>query len=278
MPPAGSATAQAARDVLALYGVTPENTPFINLPIAEAVVALQQGEHDAGFFMLAPANAMIDRLAHDDRLQLYSYTDNVGISRHIDYLKPALLARGAFDLRRVQPPQDVALVGATVNVIVRQDIHPAVLYALLNAMKDVHKGQTLVSDPGDYPSLVGTVLPLHPLAYEWAKAGTPWLYTHLSPAVAGLVDAYWGPALFLLALVSAFGTLRSLNEFIHTGALNLSLLCLVRLQARVDAGRQPGPVSRLVFRLAEPIVLRESKATKAREKLERLRPHVVRPG
>ncbi len=276
MPPPGSATAQAVRDVLALYGVTPDNTAFSHLPIAEAMVALQQGEYDAGFFMLAPSNAMVNRLAHDARLHLVAFSENVGISRNIDYLKPAVLARGAYDLRAVLPAQDVALVGATVNVIVRQDIHPAVLYALLNAMKEVHKGQTLVSGAGDYPTQTGTALPLHPLASEWAKTGTPWLYTHLSPALAGLVDVYWGPALFLLALVSAFGTLRSLNEFIHTGALNLSLLFLLRLQAQVDAGRPPGFLSRTVFRLAEPIVLRESNAKKARDQLERLRPHVSR--
>jgi TRAP-type uncharacterized transport system substrate-binding protein len=276
MPPEGSATAQAVRDVLALYGVTPANARFTYLPIAEAVVALQQGEHDAGFFMLAPSNAMINRLAHDDRLRLVDFHENVGISRNIDYLKPAVLARGAFDLRAVLPPQDVALVGATVNVIVRQDIHPAVLYALLNAMKDVHKGQTLVSGAGEYPTLVGTVLPLHPLANEWAKSGTPWLYTHLPPSLAGLVDVYWGPALFLLALVSAFGTLRSLNEFIHAGALSVALLFLLRLQARVDAGREPGFLSRRLFRVAESIVLMENKADQAREQLARLRPHINR--
>lgn len=72
---------------------------------------------------------MINRLAHDPQLHLYSFTESVGISRNIDYLKPTLLARGAFDLRAVRPPQDVAMVGA--------------------------------------------VLPLHRLASEWAKTGTP---------------------------------------------------------------------------------------------------------
>ena len=274
MPAQGSATSRAARDVLAQYGVTPENTRFTYLPIAEATRALQRGEHDAGFFMLAPSNAMIARLAGDENLRLFSFIESVGISRQLDYLKPAVLARGAFDLRRLRPHRDVGLVGATVNVVVRHDIHPAVLYALLNVMREAHQGQSLVTDHGTYPSLVGTALPAHPLAAAWAQTGTPWLFKHFSPGVAGVVDAYWGPALFLVALVSAFGTLRSINELIQEAALKAALLYLSRLQKRVDAGRRLGGLSRVLFRLVEPVVLQQDSAALARDQLERLRPHL----
>jgi TRAP-type uncharacterized transport system substrate-binding protein len=277
MPPAGSATSQAALDVLAQYGITPDNTPISFVPIAQAATALQRAEFDAGFFMLAPSNAMITTLATDDGLGLFSFSENVAITRHVDYLKPTTLARGAFDLRKVRPAQDVQLVGAAVNVVVRGDIHPAVLYALLGAMQNVHKGQSLVSNHGDYPSLVGTGLPVHPLASEWAKSGTPWLYTHLRPSVVGLVDAYWGPALFLLAVVSAFSTLGSLNDFIHGMALAAALLFLALLQWRVQAGRVPGAASRGLFRLAERVVLQEDSTSQARGRLERLRPHLAPP-
>lgn len=276
MPPPESATARAARDVLALYGVTPENTEFTYLPISEATAALQQGRHDAGFFMLAPSNAMIGRLAADTNLSLFSFSESVGISRQLDYLKPTVLARGAFDLRSLRPESDVSLIGATVNVVVREDIHPAVLYTLLHAMSEAHRGQSLVTDHGAYPSLVGAALPVHPLAAEWAQTGTPWLFKHLSPGAAGLVNAYWGPALMLLALVSAFGTLRSVNQLIDEAALHVALLYLARLRRRIDAGRRPGRVSRWLFRLAESVVLKEDSSELGREQIEVLRP-LLRP-
>lgn len=271
MPPPGSATAQAAREVLAQYGVTPENTRFTHLPIDQAARALQAGEHDAGFFMLAPSNGLIQRLAADPQLALLPFDESLALGRRIDFLRPALLARGAFDLRTMRPPQDVPLVGATVNVIVRADLHPAVLYALLNAMKDVHQTQSLVSDPGDYPSLNGTAFPLHPQVGEWAKTGTPWLFANLGPTLAGLVEAYWPPALFLLAVVSAFGTFRSLNEFIDGAAQHAAILALRGLQRRLDAGHPPGAAARALFRFAEPLILRENRVDRAREQLERLR-------
>ncbi len=274
MPPAGSATAQAALDVLKAYGVQPEGQQIQHLLLKDAAAALQHGEHDVGFFMLAPGSDVIRGLVQDPGLRLFSFTENVALTRKISYLKPALLPRGAYDLRAPLPPQDVALVGATVNVVVREKTHPALIYTLLDTLKEVHGGVSLVSGHGEYPSLVATALPVHPLASEWAKTGTPWLFAHLNPTLAGLVDAYWGPALFLLALVSAFGTMRSLSEFIQDAALNAALFFLRWLQRRVDAGRQPGPLSRLLFKAAEAVVVREDNADRARAQLERLRPHL----
>ncbi len=274
MPPAASATAQAALDVLKAYGVQTEAQQITHLLLKEAAAALQRGEHDVGFFMLAPSSEVIRDLVKDPGLRLFSFSENVALTRKLSYLKPALLPRGAYDLRAPLPPQDVALVGATVNVVVREKMHPALVYTLLDTLKEVHGGVSLVSGHGDFPSLVATALPVHPLASEWAKTGTPWLFAHLNPTLAGLVDAYWGPALFLLALVSAFGTLRSLSEFIQDAALNAALFFLRALQRRVDAGRKPGPLSRLLFRAAEAVVVREDNADRARAQLEKLRPHL----
>jgi TRAP-type uncharacterized transport system substrate-binding protein len=274
MPIEGSATAQAAQELLARYGVTRRNTRFAFLNMGEAAAALQRGDHDAGFFMLASGNPLVRRLAADPKLALFSFDDRMGIARNIDYLKPATLARGAFDLQSMLPPHDVAMVGANVNVIVRDDVHPAVLYALLHAMAEVHKGQTLVSDPGEYPRQAGSALPVHALAQEWAKSGTPWLYAHLPPEFAGVMDACWGPALALLAIVSAFGTLQSLNGFIDGVVLALALQLLGVLHRRAARGARPGRLSRLLFRLLEPVVLRQDKGQSARALLETLRPRI----
>ncbi len=272
MPAEGSATAQAAQDLLARYGVTRANTTFTFLAMNDAATALQRGGFDAGFFMLASDNPLVRRLAVDPTLELHSYEDSVGIGRNLDYLKPVTLARGAFDLRSELPPHDVALVGASVNVIVRDDVHAAVLYALLQSMSEVHKGQTLVSDADEYPRQTGSTLPVHPLAQEWAKGGAPWLYTHLPPRVAGVTDAYWGPALVLLAVVSAFGTLESLTGFIDGVVQGLAMQLLALLQWRLARAARPGFASRLLFRMLEPVILRQDKGQAARAQLERLRP------
>jgi TRAP-type uncharacterized transport system substrate-binding protein len=277
MPPPASATAKAALDVLALYAVTPENTRVTHLPIQEAVAALRRGEHDAGFFMLAPGNPMITTLALDPALRPFSFEESPALARRLGTLQPAMLPRGAHDLSTLRPAQDLTMVAAPVNVVVREDIHPVVLYALLQAMQETHGGPTLVSNPGDYPTLVGTALPPHPRASEWARSGTPWLYKHLHPVLASMVDTYWAPVLALLALVSAVGTLRSLNELVHRCALWLLLWGLRGVQWRLARGRAPGRASRAMFAAAEQLLADDSAPGHARQTLERLRPHLQGP-
>jgi hypothetical protein len=269
--PQGSATAQAALDLLALYGVTPANASFQFAKIGDAAAGLQRGDYDAGFFMLAPDNALIRRLVADPTLRLLSFNDSVGISRNVDYLRATTLARGAYDLHTPLPATDIALVGAAVDVVVREDIPPAVLYVLLHAMNEVHKGQTLVSNPGDYPSQKGVVLPLHPLGAEWAKRGTPWFYTYLPPGIAGTLDTYLALALALVAVVSGLRTLGSLDAAIEDLRHGLALHALAWLQYRAKRGRSLGPVSRHVLRLAEPVVEKPNSSQVARMRLDWLR-------
>ncbi len=271
MPLEGSATAQAAQELLARYGVTRLDADFRFLQMDAAAAALQRGDADAGFFMLAPGNALVRRLAADARLVAYSFDDNVGIARNIDFMKPATLARGAFDLAGPVPPRDLALVGANVDVVVRSDIHPAVLYALLQAMDAEHKGPTLVSDAGEYPRQSGASPPIHPLAEAWAKSGTPWLYTHFPGSVAGVVDAYWGPLLALLTLVSIASSIQALGRFVD-GVLHGVLLQLLSwLQWRVERGGRPGRASRGLFRLLDRATARRADSTGVLARIERLR-------
>lgn len=272
MPPDNSITAKVAQEVLGLYGVTPANATFAFVPLEAGVRALQRGEHDAGFFVLAPDNGFVQELVNDSGLDLYPVGDSTGIARHLDYLKPSVLVRGAFDLKAPLPPRDVALVSATVNVVVRDDIHPAVLYALLQAMAEVHKGQTLVSDAGEFPRQAGAALPVHPHALEWAKTGTPWLFAKLPPAVAGVIDAYWAPLLALAALVSAFGSFQSLNGAIDSAVLAAAVGWLGWVYRRVARGGRPGWATRTLFRLVEPLIVQQPAGESARDRLERLRP------
>jgi TRAP-type uncharacterized transport system substrate-binding protein len=275
MPVDGSATNQAARDVLALYGVNQDNASFSYMPMEDAAAALQRGEHDGGFFMLAPNHMLIRRLATDPGLILYSIEDNTGIALNIDYMKAATLARGAFNLKAPQPPRPVALLGITVNVVVRAKTHPAVLYGLLEAMHEVHKGQTLISGHGEYPHQTGAALPVHPLAHEWAKTGTPRLYRQLPPGIATVVDYYWALILVLLALVSSLGSLQSLNRLLDKLVFTLSVRWLGWLQRRIARGCHPGWGSRKLFQMVEPVVVQQpGQEQRARDSLESVRPHM----
>ena len=86
MPPADSATSDAAIRVLQLYDITPENSAFSFMPLASAVEQLQTGAFDAGVFMLAPENPVIRSLAADPNLHLLPIDEAKAVANHLAFL------------------------------------------------------------------------------------------------------------------------------------------------------------------------------------------------
>lgn len=204
MPPENSATSDAALKVFQLYDITAENTSFTFTQLADAAKALRAGRFDAGVFMLAPENQVVRDLAGWSGVRLLSLSEAKAIANHLPSLRPIVLPRGIYDIADGIPPADVTMIAGTVDVVVRQGLHPYVIYSLLQAMSEVHRGATLVSAAGAYPASTGTDLPLHALAREYYQTGVPWPYRHLPPPLAAFVDRYVVLALLLFALVELY--------------------------------------------------------------------------
>ena len=83
-------------------------------------------------------------------------TDEDGYEPATD--EPIVLPRGIYDIADGIPPTDVPMLAGTVDVAVREGLHPYVIYSLLEAMAAVHRNATLVSGAGAYPTVAGTDL------------------------------------------------------------------------------------------------------------------------
>ena len=246
MPAANSATSKAAMRLLARYGITAENSIFAFRPITEAAAALQQGEFDIGLFMLAPANKIIVDLAQSDQLRLLSIREAEALSRLEPYLTPAIIPERIYNIEEGIPPNNVLTLAAKVNVIASTDVHPALIYLLLEAITAVHQGATYVSRPGAYPNLVDISLPLHPLAQSYLKQGVPWIYRNLPLWLSGVLDFYLAIVVFLFAITqlwSAYNNLRKpVVALINTTSHNL----LMHTRSKLLKGR---PLTRLDWQL-----------------------------
>jgi TRAP-type uncharacterized transport system substrate-binding protein len=275
MPPQGSASAQAATALLGLYGIDDRNAQFTYLPIAQATEALKVGQHDAGFFMLSPANTMIRSLANAPSLAMLPVQEAQGVTRRLDYLRPIKLPFGAFDMQKSIPDKDLDMVAGTVNVMVHKDISPAVLYVLLKAMSKEHGGQTLVSSKGDFPTTVGTALTVHPLASQWDKTGMPWTFNTFTPEIASVIYKYWSIALAIVFLANFYSVCLYLFEFYETVANYFSVRILRLLKDRHASGHKPGKGSRWLLAIAEAIVKRESRHQEAHTLYQQVSPAIM---
>lgn len=219
--PTNSVTTAAALQVFELYDITPENTSFTFLPLAEAVQELRAGRFDGGVFMLAPDNKVIRQMAADSSLHLVPISEAHAITHHLPFLQPVELPRGIYSIADATPPNDVPMLAAQVAVVAHKGLHPWLVYCLLDAITRTHRGATLISDAGSYPTITGSQLEVDPRAAQWYRSGLPWLWSELPPTLAGFADRY---ALLLLGALLLSGIVVSIAFLADLTDLVLALM------------------------------------------------------
>ena len=142
---------------------------------------------------------------------------------------------------------------------------------LLEAMQEVHRGPTLISDAGEFPSVSRTDLLPHPLAVEYAKTGLPWAYREMPLSIASLIDYYFVIGVVILVMAEVYKTLKDISEMTN---LLVENLCL-RLLAHIERSATPDrPISRprmLIVRFAERLLFSSSKRKRSEELIGRIR-------
>jgi TRAP-type uncharacterized transport system substrate-binding protein len=270
MPPEQSATSEVALRVFRLYDITPKNTQITFMPLADAARALRTDAFDAGVFMLAPSNIFVSGLLDADNLRLLGVDEGKGITRHLPFLRTVSLPRGSVNVEKNIPSDDVELVATTVNVVVRKDIDPAVLYVLLDAMTEVHHGATQISDAGEFPSVVGTDLVPHPLAVAYAKSGMPWIFRTLPLPIASLIDHYLIIGILIFISTEIYKSMKYLGELFNVILENLCLRVLVRIERTTAPGRPVGGVRRFIVHAIAQVLSRNSKRQRSEELIDRI--------
>jgi hypothetical protein len=64
-------------------------------------------------------------------IKLFNFIQADGYARRINYLNKLELPRGSIDFGKNIPPQDINLIGPTVELVARIDLHPVLSDLLL---------------------------------------------------------------------------------------------------------------------------------------------------
>ena len=207
-------------------------TVFEELQGKDAARALLAGKIDAAFMMgdSAPMEA-IRELLHDPAVRLYSFTQADGYTRRFLYLNKMVLPRGAIDFGRNLPPEDVDLVGPTVELVARPGFDPALTELLLGAVKEVHGGGGMFKKPGEFPSPVEREFKLSPAAQRFYRSGNSFFHRFLPFWAASVVDRVL--VTFLPLLVLIIPTLRAIPALLRL-RINLLLYRWYRILLAVE--------------------------------------------
>ena len=184
----GSGSRKVAVELLEASGIDSANTTLSNQGGRAARELLDTGKLDAVFLIAAPEAPVVQALLKMPRLRLMSVAQAEGYSRRFPYLVPVTLPRGVVDFKNDLPPRDVTLLAGTANLVMREDLHPALAYLLLEAAVEVHGNPGLLHRPGDFPSAKGTDFPLAAEARRYFQSGRPFLQRYLPFWLANFIE------------------------------------------------------------------------------------------
>ena len=184
----GSGTRKVALELLAAAGVDSTNSTVTADGGRTGGEKVADGKLDAVFVIAAPEAPVVQNLLANSKLKLMSVAHAEGYSRRFPYLTPVTLAAGVVDLNRVLPAKDVTLLASTANLVIREDLHPALAYLLLEAAVEVHGTPGLLHRPGEFPSPKATDFPLASEAKRYFQTGRPFLQRYLPFWLANFIE------------------------------------------------------------------------------------------
>jgi uncharacterized protein len=166
----GTALRLLMLEVLKATDALDASTQLLDPDYTQAIDALIAGEIDV---VIVPQQDL-DRVEHTlgaPGIRLMSVAQAEAIAKTVPGLKHVVLWRGLLDLSRDLPNSDVDLLASRNRVLVRKDLHPALQYLLLEAMREVHWPAGPFNRLGEFPAEQPNDLPLSPTAQAFYRSG-----------------------------------------------------------------------------------------------------------
>ncbi len=177
--PEGSGTRALAETLLKANGVTSQNASLLPTSSQAGAQALQSGEADALFLVVAPEAPIIRRLLDAPGIRLASFDQAEAMTRVFPYLTKVTVPMGMIDLVGNVPGEDVTLVAAEAALVAHADLHPALIGLLVEAAQQIHRKAGKFQRFNDYPKAADPEFPLSEDAERVYSAGAPFLQRYL---------------------------------------------------------------------------------------------------
>ena len=121
-------------------------------------------------------------------VELMSFRQADGYLRKFRFLSKLTLPEGAMDLGKNYPPRTLQLVGPTVELVARDDLHPALSDLLIGAAREIHGGPGCSATRASTRRPLARDFPISRDAERYYKSGEQFLYKRLPFWLASLVD------------------------------------------------------------------------------------------
>ncbi len=182
----GSGTYAEVMHLLSLTGLD-QDAHLIDLPTAEGVRAIQQGEIDALFLIQNIESQNIQTLISDPNLRLANFIRANAYVKRMTYLEALFIPMGALDLKRNFPDQDTRLIATTTELVIKKSLHPAIQMLFLQAAREINGKETFFSKRNEFPSFRTSGLTESAQAILYYDKGLPFLMNYLPFSLAEII-------------------------------------------------------------------------------------------
>jgi TRAP-type uncharacterized transport system substrate-binding protein len=178
--PEGTASHFLALEFLVRVGVIEQNSAtLLSLPPQESSAKLLNRDIDAAVLMGAWETPVVHQLLVAKDISLVGIRRADAFVALYPFLNKLELPAGVADMAENRPPTDVQLIAPKASLMVRDDLHPAIQYRLLEAASQIHSGPGLFHKAGEFPAPEAIDLPLSTHARQFYKTGSPFLQRNL---------------------------------------------------------------------------------------------------
>jgi len=199
--PEGSGVRVLASLLLDESGVTAQDFTPVPLAGQTAATALKAGEVDAALVVSGPTTAWIADLLRDPTITLLSMKEAHAMARRHPYLDEVVLYRGVIDMAEILPKDDVMLIAPAAQLVVREDLHPAIQSLLIEAALNDHAVGSLLADPGRFPTPQLSDIAISDEARRYYENGPSFLRRIFPYSVANFLERTWVLAIPLITLL-----------------------------------------------------------------------------
>jgi len=108
-----------------------------------------------------------------------SFTKADALTRIYPFLIRLVLPQGVIDYEKNIPATDVIIIATTNNVLVRKEIHPALIALLAQTIVEAHDETGLFQRIAEFPIQTDAEFPVAQGALDFYKNGPPFLNKYL---------------------------------------------------------------------------------------------------
>ena len=174
--------------LLKANGIDAKSATLLEIGNEDAVQALREAKVDVAFLLGNSSAPIVRELLQTPNISIVNFSQADAYTRIFPYLYKLVLPKGTLDLSKNLPAQDITLVGATAEIIARDNLNSALSDLLIEAAQEVHGGPGLFRHRGEFPDAREHDFAISDDAQRYYKSGQRFLHRHLPFWLANIVD------------------------------------------------------------------------------------------